>query len=102
MMAGVCVYALGRVGGVWGGGGAAGSTVWRSWREVLISHTAPPLRAYPPAPHICRTQELESMHRLEMSHLANFLEGQIMAGKYAALRESTFGRKRALMQGQEL
>eukprot|EP00878_Enallax_costatus_P035237 GHUV01039250.1.p1 GENE.GHUV01039250.1~~GHUV01039250.1.p1 ORF type:complete len:271 (+),score=92.67 GHUV01039250.1:617-1429(+) len=45
----------------------------------------------------CVVQDLDSMHRLEVVHLENFLEGQAQAGKYVPLRDSTFRRKRELL-----
>lgn len=42
-------------------------------------------------------QELDSMHRQEVAHLENWLEGQAAAGKYSPLRDSTFKRRRDLL-----
>lgn len=50
-----------------------------------------------PSTSSCVLQDLDSLHRLEVVHLENFLEGQAQAGKYVPLRDSTFRRKRELL-----
>eukprot|EP00877_Chromochloris_zofingiensis_P002483 jgi/Chrzof1/12235/Cz06g26160.t1 len=47
-------------------------------------------------------QELDTMDRLEVVHLDNFLNSQSLSGVYVPLRDSTFRRKREILMAQQI